>query len=208
MFPIQIDAFSKDCRLELDLQEGEILYLIKSFYASAEANLVFSQLRDQLAWTEEEIHLFGKRQKVPRLMCWYGDAGANYRYSGVDHAPLPWFPDLLWIKDKIEQATGYRFNSVLANLYREGRDSMGWHSDDEAELGKNPSIASLSFGEERIFKLRHKKRKQVYDILLGHGDLLVMAGTFQQHWLHSLPKSHAPKSERINLTFRHIFVPV
>lgn len=183
--------------------DGE-LSLYRRFYRQAESDRLFTSLKTALAWKEESIFIFGKWCKVPRLMCWYGDPGACYRYSGVDHQPNPWTGDLLAIKEKIERQCRWPFNSVLANLYRDGRDSMGCHADDEEELGVNPVIASLSLGESRLFKLHHKKRKESLAIELGHGDLLVMSGTLQHHWVHSLPKTTKPKGPRINLTFRNI----
>jgi alkylated DNA repair dioxygenase AlkB len=183
--------------------DGE-LFLIKRFYQPYESDLLFEKLKSSLAWQEEDIFIYGKRCKVPRLMCWYGDPGACYRYSGVDHQPLPWTDELLIINEKVQSFTQSSFNSVLANLYRNGRDSMGCHADDEKELGQNPVIASLSLGDERLFKLHHKKRKETLDITLCHGDLLVMAGTLQHYWVHSLPKTPKLIGPRINLTFRKI----
>ena len=183
--------------------DGE-LYLIKQFYRLPEADRLFATLQTGLAWQEESIFIFGRWVKVPRLMCWYGDADAYYRYSGVNHQPLPWNAVLQSVRAQVEQQCGCTFNSVLANLYRDGQDSMGCHADDEKELGLNPVIASLSLGDERLFKLHHKKRKETVDIMLGHGDLLVMAGALQHHWLHSVPKTKKLKTPRINLTFRRI----
>ncbi|MGR9000588.1 MAG: alpha-ketoglutarate-dependent dioxygenase AlkB family protein [Gammaproteobacteria bacterium] len=183
--------------------DGE-LFLIKQFYQLLESDLLFAKLNSSLAWQEEDIFIYGKRCKVPRLMCWYGDPGAAYQYSGVNHQPLPWTDELLLIKEKVQNYCHSSFNSVLANLYRNGRDSMGCHADNEKELGPNPVIASLSLGDERLFKLHHKKRKETLDINLGNGDLLVMAGTLQHHWVHSLPKTTKSKGPRINLTFRKI----
>ncbi|WP_027159671.1 alpha-ketoglutarate-dependent dioxygenase AlkB family protein [Methylobacter luteus] len=190
-----------DNRLPFD---GE-LYLVRQFYRPPESDRLLAILTAELDWREEDIFIFGRWVKVPRLMCWYGDADAHYSYSGVDHAPLPWTAELQAIRDKVERQCRYRFNSVLANLYRDGRDSMGCHADNEKELGPNPVIASLSFGDERLFRLHHKKRKKAsLDIVLGHGDLLLMAGTMQHHWLHALPKTKQLKKPRINLTFRRI----
>jgi alkylated DNA repair dioxygenase AlkB len=169
-----------------------------------EADRLFATLQTGLVWQEESIFIFGRWVKVPRLMCWYGDADAFYRYSGVNHQPLPWNAALQSVRAQVEQQCSCTFNSVLANLYRDGLDSMGCHADDEKELGLNPVIASLSLGDERLFKLHHKKRKETLDIVLGHGDLLVMAGALQHHWRHSVPKTRKPKTPRINLTFRNI----
>jgi alkylated DNA repair dioxygenase AlkB len=194
-----------DCGKNLIPFDGE-LYLINHFYQLPESDQLFAALKTGLAWQEETIVIFGKRVKVPRLMCWYGDADASYRYSGVNHQPRPWTTELQTVRKKVEQQCQCAFNSVLANLYRDGSDSMGWHADDEKELGPNPVIASLSLGNERLFKLHHKKRKEILDISLGHGDLLLMAGTLQHHWMHSVPKTKKLKTLRINLTFRKILV--
>ena len=181
-----------------------VVYLFREFYRPPEADRLFASLVTDLAWQEEEIMIVGKKVKVPRLMCWYGAEDAIYQYSGVIHAPLPWTDVLLDIKQRIEKHSGETFNSVLANLYRDGGDSMGWHADKEKELGKNPEIASLSLGDERIFKLRHNKTGATLDIHLQHGDLLMMGGSLQHHWRHCIPKIRREKSERINLTFRKI----
>jgi len=183
--------------------DGE-LYLIKQFYRQPESGQLFAQLQAGLSWQEEAIFIYGRWVKVPRLMCWYGDPDAWYRYSGVNHRPMPWTPVLQAIREKVERQCQCRFNSVLANLYRDGNDSMGCHADDEKELGPNPVIASLSLGDERLFRLYHKKTKEKLDIVLGHGDLLVMAGTLQYHWMHAVPKTKKLKNPRINLTFRKI----
>jgi alkylated DNA repair dioxygenase AlkB len=183
--------------------EGE-LYRVKAFFPRPEADRLFDNFFRTLAWQEESILIFGKRCKVPRLMGWYGDAEAVYRYSGVEHRPLPWTSELSEVKTQIERFCGCAFNSVLANLYRDGRDSMGYHADNEKELGINPVIASLSFGDARLFRLHHKKRRENLDIVLEHGDLLVMAGALQHHWVHALPKTRQAKNSRINLTFRRI----
>lgn len=201
--PIFEDAQSAD--LNLAPYDGE-LYWQQQFYAPQQADEWFAQLNATCVWQAEEILVYGKWHKVPRLMCWYGEEGAVYRYSGVNHPPLPWTPELLAIKEKVQQHCQCEFNSVLLNLYRDGQDSMGYHADDEKELGENPLIASLSFGAERLFRLQHKTRKINLDIRLGHGDLLVMTGTIQRHWRHALPKTQKPKTSRINLTFRRILV--
>ncbi|WP_119631459.1 alpha-ketoglutarate-dependent dioxygenase AlkB family protein [Methylocaldum marinum] len=185
-------------------RDGE-LYFVENFVSREEADSIHARLRQDLAWREEEIVMFGRRVKVPRLVCWYGDAGAVYRYSGVDHEPLPWTETLLALKVRIESFCGRQFNSVLGNLYRDGLDSMGWHSDKEKELGPNPFIASLSFGAERRFKLRHNKTGEVLEIALTHGSLLLMGGRLQHGWRHSVPKAREPGAARINLTFRTIF---
>ena len=183
---------------------GEV-YLYNDFLSSDEASLYFNKLFNTLSWQEESIKMYGKLVKVPRLICWYGDKGAVYRYSGVTHEPLLWTEELIELRDKITELTGYQFNSVLGNLYRDENDSMGWHADKEKELGERPVIASLSLGETRLFKLQHNKTKEVVDIELPSGSLLMMEGELQHHWRHSLPKSKRALSPRINLTFRKIY---
>lgn len=203
---LSLFEFDENCQgLNLAPYEGE-LYLYPQFYRSQHADALFTALKTSVAWQEEEILIAGKWCKVPRLMAWYGDAHAHYQYSGVNHRPRPWTSELLAIKEKVTQYCGGEFNSVLLNLYRDGQDSMGCHSDDEKELGKNPLIASLSLGAERLFKLHHKTRKTTLDVVLGHGDLLIMAGTLQHYWQHSVPKTKQLKTPRINLTFRKIYL--
>ena len=143
--------------INFNLADGAELILFREFYNKAEADCLFSKLVANLSWQEEDIFIFSKWVKVPRLMCWYGDPDAYYQYSAVSHKPLAWTQELLAIRAKVEQHCQCTFNSVLANLYRDGRDSMGCHADNEKELGLNPTIASLSLGEERLFKLHHKK---------------------------------------------------
>lgn len=184
-------------------RDGEI-FLLREFFRPPESDRYFTTLLKNLVWQEEEIMIAGKKIKVPRLMCWYGDEGAVYKYSGVVHVPLPWTDDLLGIKQRVERECRRSFNSVLANLYRDGSDSMGWHADKEKELGKDPLIASLSLGQARLFKIKHNKTKETLDLELQHGDLLIMSGVLQHHWRHSLPKVAGKLDKRINLTFRTI----
>lgn len=184
-------------------QDGE-LYLLRGFYPKSQANRYYDALMQNLNWQSEQLFIYGRWLTVPRLMAWYGDSGAQYRYSGVEHVAQAWTPALQAIKADIEAVCGYRFNSVLANLYRNGQDSMGCHADDEKELGKNPCIASLSLGETRLFRFRHPVSATRLDIELADGDLLIMAGSIQHHWRHELPKTRKPKQPRINLTFRWV----
>jgi len=183
--------------------DGELHYY-PHFLAPQFADMIFQQLNTQLEWQEETLMIMGKRVIAPRQVCWYGDQNAEYSYSGITHQPLQWIPVLSQIKQQIYQSYDYNFNSVLANLYRNGQDSMGWHADKEKQLGTNPAIASLSLGAERLFKLRHRKQHQSVNINLGHGSLLIMAGSLQHHWRHCLPKTRRPVTPRINLTFRLI----
>ncbi|MEN8261478.1 MAG: alpha-ketoglutarate-dependent dioxygenase AlkB [Pseudomonadota bacterium] len=184
-------------------RDGEI-FLLEDFYGGEESNRLFGLLLEELAWQAEDIIIAGKRVSVPRLMCWYGEPEAEYTYSGVKHAPLPWNATLRSIKEKSEHLTKRKFNSVLVNLYRDGSDSMGWHADKEKELGRDPFIASLSLGKERLFRIRHNKTKETLDIPLKSGSLLIMGGALQHHWRHCVPKTRQAKGPRINLTFRYI----
>jgi alkylated DNA repair dioxygenase AlkB len=189
---------------DIILQNGRLVY-IENFYTPAESDRIFKDLRQNTPWQEEVIKMYGKEITCPRRMAWYGDKGTDYVYSGIMHHPLPLTPTLTAIKQKVEEQAQHKFNSVLLNLYRDGKDSMSWHSDDEKELGINPTIASISFGAERIFKLKHKTDKTLKaDILLKHGSLLIMTGELQHYWQHSIPKTAKPIAERINLTFREI----
>ena len=163
---------------------------------------VFARLRAETPWRQDSIVLFGKRHLQPRLTAWYGDA--SYTYSGLRLDPLPWTPLLAELRTAVEQACGRRFNSVLLNYYRNERDSMGMHSDDEPELGPEPAIASLSFGATRDFLLRHKRNKRTLKLELHDGSLLLMSGALQSHWVHGINKATRALGERINLTFRYI----
>jgi alkylated DNA repair dioxygenase AlkB len=183
--------------------DGE-LYWLRGFFAKDRADAFYNVLLSGLAWRQERLFIYGRWYNVPRMMAWYGDDDANYRYSGVDHQPLAWNDTLLDLRQAVQDACGQPFNSVLANLYRDGRDSMGCHADDEQELGVNPLIASLSFGDSRRLRFKHNRSGHRLHIDLGHGDLLIMAGNIQHHWRHELPKTRLVKLPRINLTFRRI----
>ena len=203
MISAPTNSVSTQKPVNLAQSDGAIHYYT-DFLDSANANRVFKQLSVQLEWKQETLNIMGKEVIAPRLVCWHGDPGAVYRYSGVEHIPLPWNPVLKVIKLRIEQFSGDQFNCVLGNLYRDGNDSMGWHADKEKQLGINPVIASLSLGAKRLFKLRHNKSQQTVDIQLEHGSLLIMAGSLQHHWRHCLPKTRLCTTPRINLTFRFI----
>jgi alkylated DNA repair dioxygenase AlkB len=190
--------------IDLDLFQGEAR-LWPAAFAASEADALYAELRHAVDWRQESVLIFGQRRLVPRLVAWHGDPGARYTYSGTDHEPEPWLPALERIRDRAAALTGAEFNAVLLNLYRDGRDGMGWHADDEPELGRNPVIASVSLGAARRFCLRHRRRKDLrLDLPLPHGSLLCMGGATQHHWLHALPKTQRPAGERINLTFRRI----
>lgn len=183
--------------------DGEAI-LCRSWMPESEADYCFQQLLTTMPWVSETYTLFGKAVPAPRLICWMGDADAAYQYSGIEHVPVPWLPLVAQLRERVERVANARFNSVLGNLYRDGNDSVGWHSDNEKELGQNPIIASLSLGESRVFKMRHKKNADGIDVELTAGSLLIMRGPFQHLWKHCLPKTKTPKNPRINLTFRYV----
>ncbi|WP_409525414.1 alpha-ketoglutarate-dependent dioxygenase AlkB family protein [Nitrincola sp. MINF-07-Sa-05] len=182
--------------------DAELCYF-PGFIPADEANHLQQHLIEQLTWRQDSIHLFGQQRLIPRLQCFQGDAGLTYRYSRLTLNAEPWNPDVATLRKRLLDL-GHDFNCVLINLYRDGNDSMGWHSDDEPELGTNPVIASLSLGQTRQFKMRHKQTGEKLDIALEHGSLLLMSGPTQHHWQHAIMRSKRPMSERINLTFRSI----
>jgi alkylated DNA repair dioxygenase AlkB len=185
------------------IQNGEYIF-IAQFFSKQEADHYLEQFSKSVAWKQEEMNMYGKTIKFPRLTAWYGENDKPYSFSGITLHPHPWTPELLEIKKKIEPVSHEIFNSVLLNLYRDGNDSISWHTDAEKELGKNPVIASVNFGAERIFQLRHMETKGRINIPLAHGSLLVMRGELQHYWQHQVPKTKTIKSQRINLTFRNI----
>lgn len=191
--------------VRFDLDGGRLMYY-PDFLSSDLADELMIRLSDDVEWRQPVITLFGKRHLSPRLASWYGDSGAYYTYSGQVNKPLSWRKDLLEVKNSIEKKIEESFNSVLLNLYRDGKDSMGWHSDDETELGKKPVIASISLGATRRFLMKHKRKKQTRSFCLDleNGSLLAMLGATQHNWRHSIPKTSKPVSPRINLTFRKI----
>ncbi|MET1079086.1 MAG: alpha-ketoglutarate-dependent dioxygenase AlkB [Pseudomonas sp.] len=188
----------------LSLPDTE-LRLVPGWVDAALADDWLAQLLADTAWQQPEVRLYGRRHPVPRLLAWYGDAGCHYRYSGISHAPLPWTPLLNGIRQRVEATAGQRLNGVLLNLYRDGQDAMGWHSDDEAILGRNPLIASVSLGGERRFDLRRKGVSRIeHSVALTHGSLLVMAGATQHHWQHQVARTRKHCAPRLNLTFRFL----
>jgi alkylated DNA repair dioxygenase AlkB len=189
----------------LELADAD-LALWPHWLAPADADALFAQLRDSIDWETHVIRLFGREVASPRLSCWIGDAGASYVYSRTRFEPHPWPPALAALRPRLERACGMPFNSVLANLYRDGRDAMGWHSDDEPALGREPVIASLSLGAERRFVFRRKSSRGpvALELQLPHGSLLRMAGATQRLYQHALPRTARVAAPRINLTFRCI----
>lgn len=188
----------------LPLEDAELAF-DPHWLERASADALLAALAEEVRWEVHRIRLFGREHDSPRLSSWIGDADAHYRYSGADFRPHPWPEALGPIRERLVRELGVGFNSVLANLYRDGRDAMGWHSDDERELGPRPVIASLSLGATRRFALKHRRRAELKGALeLGHGSLLVMSGPTQANFRHALPRTARPVGERINLTFRVI----
>ena len=191
--------------------ESLSLKLWPNFVPAAEGRELFRVLMAESPWRETELQMFGKRIKMPRLTCWYGDADAVYTYSGIRNEPLPWTDCLNHMAERVRQVTGAEFNSVLLNLYRDGNDSMAWHSDDERELGPSPVIASVSLGATRKFNFRKAKAqagapRATRSIELTDGSLLQMHGDTQRDWQHGIPKAPQVTEPRINLTFRRVIV--
>lgn len=189
--------------LRWQLADSELLYWPK-FLAAERAAALLQLLLDEGQWQQPQIRIYGRQVAIPRRQWWMGDVDASYRYSATLFHPDPWHPAVAAIGADVADACGQRFNSVLLNLYRSGVEHMGWHSDDEPELGLQPRIASLSLGATRRFLLRHKQLGCRFELPLAHGDLLVMAGDTQRCWSHALPKEARVHHPRINLTFRTI----
>jgi alkylated DNA repair dioxygenase AlkB len=179
--------------------DGEVWLLERAILAQ-DADRLFHDLNASIAWRQEMATIMGRRVPIPRLTAWHGEAG--YVYSGIAMRPAPWTPPLLELKRCAEAHAARAFNSVLLNLYRDGRDSVSWHADNEAGLGRNPVIASMSLGATRRFQLKHRQSGARVALDLAHGSCLIMAGATQHHWLHQLPKTAQPVGPRINLTFR------
>jgi len=189
----------------LRIPDGELLHFPGVFQGS-HAQRWLAHCIQHIPWRQDHIRIAGRTLAVPRLQCWFGDADAHYSYSGIALTPLPWTTELLEIRAVVQTLCQWQFNCVLANLYRDGKDSVSWHSDDEPELGEDPVIASVSFGESRRFELRHRYRRSqsALRMTLHHGSLLVMRGATQQFWLHQVPKEKGVLAPRVNLTFRRI----
>ncbi|MEZ5528988.1 MAG: alpha-ketoglutarate-dependent dioxygenase AlkB [Porticoccaceae bacterium] len=191
--------------IDIDVPDGMLRYWPR-FIEPEEGRKLFLTLRDTVSWEQTEIVIAGQLHKIPRLNAWYGEAGADYSYSGQLFRAMPWLPELAGLKRRVEQAVNGHFNSALINLYRDGRDSVDWHSDDEPELGRNPVIASISLGALRRFQFKHRTRRDLslQTLELGHGSLLLMAGEFQHYWKHRLPKMSGMDEPRINITYRYL----
>lgn len=197
-----MDLFSNPSETENLLPyDGEVL-LCGTVLEQEQANRYLNLLLNEVPWRNDEAVIYGRNIVTNRKVAWYGDNAFSYTYSNTTRHALPWTPVLLELKDIAEKHSGTTFNSCLLNLYHSGEEGMSWHSDDEKELGKNTVIASLSLGAARKFSFKHKITKEKADVVLGNGTLIIMKGTTQSHWIHSLPKSLKVKSARINLTFR------
>ena len=176
-----------------------------SLFSRADSDSLFQELLETTPWQEDEVVLFGQRRILSRKVAWMADEGFTYSYSGTSKSATPWTSAVMLVKELVERQTAQRFNSCLLNLYHNGSEGMGWHSDDEKTLGRNPVIASVSFGAERIFKLKHRESKEVVSLLLEHGSLLIMKGETQHYWVHTMPKTKKITTPRVNLTFRQFF---
>lgn len=193
-----------DPNLQLQLPQSDISYY-PGFLTEVEALRLFKTLRETTAWQQDAITLFGKTHAQPRLTALYANNTKPYSYSNITMHPIAFSPELERLKNKVEAISKCRFTTCLLNLYRDGKDSNGWHADDEKELGGNPVIASVSLGAGRMFHLKNRHDKNLkHKLLLENGSLLLMQGETQHHWLHQIPKTMKPKGERINLTFRTI----
>ena len=192
---------------QLPLNEADVRYFPNAL-SKNDADAFFERLKTELPWRQDTLRLFGKQVKIPRLQSWHGDPECTYTYSNLTMPPNPWTSSLASIKARCEALCspnyGTKFNSVLANWYRDGQDSMSFHSDNEPELGTNPVIASVTLGEARPFVLKHKETKEKYTQILEHGSVLIMAGATQSHYVHGIAKTAKPIGGRINLTFRHL----
>jgi alkylated DNA repair dioxygenase AlkB len=185
------------------LENGEYIY-IPSFFDVKTANSYLEAFKHKIIWKQESMNMYGKQVLFPRLTSWYGASDKAYSFSGIKLNPNPWIDELIEIKKMIEPLCEVEFNSVLLNLYRDGNDSISWHTDAEKELGINPIIASVNFGAERKFQIKHNRTLETHDIILKHGSLLIMRGELQHYWKHQVPKQKNITKERINLTFRVI----
>jgi len=204
MFQLRIfENITNDKTEKVSILNGEYIYM-PNFFEKTESNRYFQVLKNNVIWEQKSMSMYGKQVLSPRLMAWYGANNKTYSFSGITLSPHSWTKEQLEIKNKIEPIAKTCFNSVLLNLYRNGNDSVSWHTDAEKELGINPIIASVSFGATRKFQLRHLHTKEKIELKLTHGSLLIMRGELQHFWQHQIPKTSQKVTERINLTFRTI----
>lgn len=200
------DLFDKAPELEqFNIEDADISFA-SSIELRKDRDELLRELITDTPWRHESVTIWGKTHKQPRLIAWYGDSGRQYSYSGISLDPLPWTQALTELRHTVEGLAGEKFNSVLLNYYRNHRDSMGFHSDDERELGPTPIIASLSLGATRTFILKHKTRTDLKPVRLDlpSGSLIVMKGGTQKFWKHGIDKQTKPCGSRVNLTFRRI----
>lgn len=201
------DAATEQGWHDLDLPDARVQLLPRAF-SPEQSRRLFEELEARTPWSQPELTIAGRTLPIPRLQCWMGDPGTLYGYSGMRLKPVPWAPPLQEVRARVQALCGQPFNSVLMNFYRDGRDSVSWHADDERELGKSPVIASVSLGAERPFQLKHRHRPALrHRLSLPDGSLLLMAGETQSNWLHQLPKVRGLEEARINLTFRLLQAP-
>jgi len=196
-------SIKRNIPIEIKLTDAKIHYY-PNFISYDESLVLLKSIFVELAWQQDSLIMYGKKIAIPRLQAWHGEHQLNYTYSNLTLSAEPWTPVLIALKQKVEQFSSFEFNTVLANCYRNQHDSVGWHSDDEPELGINPIIASMSFGAKRMFQLKHKVTGEKFKLPLQSGSLLMMSGTTQEFWQHALPKSRQQQAMRINLTFRKI----
>lgn len=199
------DASSSVCGKEISLPDADVTFY-PEFFSEAESHRFLHELLSQTQWRQDSAKFYGKEVNLPRLTAWFGDPRKSYTYSKIAMMSLPWTPLLLEIKDRVESVSKINFNCVLLNLYRSGNDGVAWHSDDEPELGPEPVIASVSFGQTRKFQFRHKYNQGLkgFELSLVNGSLLLMKGRTQEFWQHQIPKTAKPIGARVNLTFRII----
>jgi len=188
----------------IHIRNGEYVY-IPGFFNQLESIRFLKSLREKVIWKQESMNMYGKKVEFPRLMAWYSYDNMPYSFSGISLNPNPWTEEILEIKHRIEPLANIIFNRALLNLYRNGKDSVSWHADDEPELGQNPIVASVSFGATRKLQLRHNITREKIEFHLTNGSLLIMKGELQHYWQHQVPKTQNKIGERINLTFRVMF---
>jgi alkylated DNA repair dioxygenase AlkB len=208
------DLFDPSAPERITIDHGELV-LFRNWLSPAEAEHYFVRLREKTDWEQSTIVIAGRPVRIPRLNAWYGDPGMSYRYSGTRFEALPWTTELAELRARVQSVANdlpepmhFAINSALLNRYRNGDDSVGWHSDNEPELGPCPQIASLSLGASRRFVLKQRRNQnRKLELELTSGSLLLMLGNMQSHWLHAIPKTRKPVGERINLTFRQVRRP-
>jgi len=200
-----VDLFNQNSHTNILPFDGEVLYLGKVFNRKKVAQY-YQTFLEKIPWKNDEAIIFGKHHITKRKVAWFGDNTYSYKYSGITKQAHIWTPELLQLKQKVEEHSATTYNSCLLNLYHDGEEGMGWHSDAEKTLLDNGTIASVTLGAERKFSFKHKESKQRIDVLLENGSLLLMKGTTQKNWLHRLPPTKKVFSPRINLTFRTIIL--